>query len=349
VDLNQNNIKKMDYFLRDLISTLKSQVDYQVIGGWDILSEAEKEDYLKKVQRNVGNLYESLNKNIVEKSRKMQELANVAMQAKEELEIERNELQKRNNVIEQDLIFARNIQRQIIPKISGNPAIGLFYKPMDQLGGDFFDIIEDKDTGKTGFFICDVSGHGIPASLVTTIVKSMLFQLKDVIGIPSYVLSYMNQILFELIPGNFVTGFLGEVDPVKNNLLYSSAGHNFPILVNARGVSYIKPEKQGIPLAVLSNNELTKTGRSYSDENCHLDHGSKLFIYTDGLTEAIPAGADIAGHVPDFETAMLEKVLIKYRALPAQVFLENIYLELLGFRGTDKFEDDICMICFDHN
>jgi phosphoserine phosphatase RsbU/P len=322
-------------------------VDFLCIGGLEEFTAPEKEEYMAKLQKSIDNLYASLNHNIVIKAQQLNELMKVLMATKEQLEQDRNELKKRNSTIEQDLLFARKIQRHIIPLKSDDRKLGLFYKPMDQLGGDFFDIIHFQDPSSIGFFICDVSGHGIPASLVTTIIKSLLSQMKYTMKAPSDILFYMNQILINLVAGNFVTGFMGALNLKNGMLTYSSAGHNQPIIINDKGVTYLKKKYRGLPLAVLNNEELALEDWNYSDDRFKLRKGSKLFLYTDGLTEAIPVDSEKEGEIPDFETVKLHKVLMKYRKLPSQEFLNEIYHELEKFRGSTVFDDDISMICYD--
>jgi serine phosphatase RsbU (regulator of sigma subunit) len=348
VDNELYNFKELDFILRDLISVIKGQVDFLCIGGLEELAAPEKEEYLSKLQKGIDNLYASLNHNIVIKAQHLNDLMKVILTTKEELEKERNELKKRNYTIEQDLLFARKIQRHIIPLKSDDPHLGLFYKPMDQLGGDFFDIIRFQDPSSIGFFICDVSGHGTAASMVTTIIKSLLTQLKYTMNTPSDILFYMNQFLINLIAGNFVTGFMGALNLKTGILSYSSAGHNLPIVINENGVSYLKKKYRGLPLAVMSNVELALKDWNYSNERCRIKKGSRLLFYTDGLTESIPVNSDLGKEVPDFEALKLRKVLMKYRKLPPQDFLQSIYGELEKFRGSSVFDDDISMICYDY-
>ncbi len=348
MELDSKSIREMDYFLRDIISNVQSQVDFQLIGGFDGLSPGEQQEFLKTMRGNVVRLYDSLNKNIVEKSRKMQELFNIILETKQELERERNELKKRNQEIEQDLRFAKNIQRQVIPSASRDPRLGLFYKPMDQLGGDFFDITEFREPDRIAFFVSDVSGHGIPASLVTMIIKSILVQQRASVARPSAVMARMNRILFDMTLGNFVTGFLGYMDLSGGVLTYANAGHNHPVLVSDAGVRPVVPSRKHIPMAIMGNEELGTRGLDFADDQIVLEPGTKLLIYTDGLTEAVPVVTPPGVEEKDFESAAFRDALMKHRKLPAQEFIGAIYRELESFRGSDRFEDDICMICYDY-
>lgn len=343
------NFKELDHLLRDIISISKGQVDFLCMGGMDELSPSEKEEFYTRMQGNMEQLYESMNYNLVVKAKNLNQLMQEIIRTRKELEIERNGLKKRNIIIEQDLLLARKIQRQLIPLNNGNINLGMLYKPMDKLGGDFFDIIHFRESTAIGFFMCDVSGHGIPASLVTTIIKSQLMQVLSIINSPAEILSHLNQVLINVIAGNFVTAFMGIIDLKNGILTYSNAGHNPPVIINENGVQYIRQTGKGIPLAIMNNSELISTGRNYCNESFSITPGSKLLLYTDGLTEATPAGTQKERNVPDFETVKFEPVLNQYKHLPSQDFIEKIYEELISFMKTEVLEDDVCMICYEYS
>ena len=87
-----------------------------------------------------------------------------------ELEREKELLRSRNETIENELIIAKKIQKQIIPRTSPVDNIYAFYKPMDKVGGDFYDFIKYRESEKIGIFLSDVSGHGVPAAFITSMV-----------------------------------------------------------------------------------------------------------------------------------------------------------------------------------
>lgn len=348
-DWEFSNFKEMDYYLRDAISVVKSQVDYLVLGGVLELSDEERDEFYEKLLVNVEKLYETMNRNVVVKAKEMDRSVKEILRVRAELEHERNELKRRNRVIEQELVLARNIQRQIIPSPENDPDLGMFYQPMDQLGGDFFDIIHYREQDKLGFFISDVSGHGIPASLVTTMIKSVLMQMPQRRYSPSELFGSLNRLFYTAIAGNFITAFLGVLSCSSGELVYCNAGHPQPILIRDREVIRIRTTNDQIPIAVMSNEELKEQRRSYGDDRVSLKTGDMLFLYTDGLTEAFPINSDQNRSVQDFEPVLVKEVIPKYSHLDPKDFVQAVFDELKAFRSSETFDDDICMLCYRHS
>ncbi len=96
------------------------------------------------------------------------ELANI------QIERDKNLLKLRNIEMENQLEMAKKIQLKLIPQISPNKNISFLYKSMDKVGGDFFDIIQFKEPHLIGIFVSDVSGHGVPAALITSMLKTII-------------------------------------------------------------------------------------------------------------------------------------------------------------------------------
>jgi len=260
------------------------------------------------------------------------------------LEKEKDLLKIRNQIMEDDLDMARNIQKCFIPDKSPVPYISFKYKPMEKVGGDFFDFIMVADSDWIGIFISDVSGHGVQAALITAMIKSSISQIFPYINNPSRVMELLNDILINNTAGNFVTAFYGCYKPETREFIYSNAGHNYPYIINNDAIEYLNINSKAIPLAILNNNELKTV---YSNETSILKKGSKLILYTDGFTETVNFNYlnNLRGN--DFEE---ERLLTSFRThfnRPAEFFLEGIYQDLVAFRGSDDFEDDVCIICVD--
>jgi serine phosphatase RsbU (regulator of sigma subunit)/HAMP domain-containing protein len=264
-----------------------------------------------------------------------------------ELERERNELKGRNEIMEYELEMARKIQMQMIPTRCPIPGLAFYYKPMDKVGGDFFDFIEYPG-GKIGIFLSDVSGHGVPAAFITSMIKTNLIQIAPYISNPANMMSHLNSSMMNQTGENFVTAMFGIYDPTTREFNFSNAGHNSPYLVSSEGVAVIKPKERGVPLAVLSNMQLEKKNKIYSNQSIVLPADAKLLLYTDGLTEAVHVmEKDSAEQTQDFESSGLTRVMTENRKLDSNAFVEKIVENLVCFRGSDSFDDDICLICID--
>jgi predicted ATPase/serine phosphatase RsbU (regulator of sigma subunit) len=258
-----------------------------------------------------------------------------------ELEIERNKLKIRNTAMERDITLARKIQFNLIPQKIAFKFISHLYKPMEALGGDFYDIIQFKNSDKIGIFMSDVSGHGLAAAFNTSIIKTIILESGENAMNPAGLLSHMNELFYNLAGGNFVTVFYGVYDTKKRTLLYSNAGHNFPYVIFNKNVSYITGGKS-TAIGVLPNNRLKSLDKSFHNCEEALPVGAKLFIYTDGLTEATPVDSDVF-----FEGSELESHIIKNSVFSAEKFTATLFYDLVRFRGNDSFDDDVCFLCMD--
>jgi serine phosphatase RsbU (regulator of sigma subunit) len=259
-----------------------------------------------------------------------------------ELEREKELLRSRNETIENELIIAKKIQKQIIPRHSPVDNIYAFYKPMDKVGGDFYDFIKYRDSEKIGIFLSDVSGHGVPAAFITSMVKTSILQAGACKEDPADLLASLNDTLVNQTGGNFVTAFYGIYTPSTKDFIYSNSGHNPPFILSSGIVANIQGTRS-IPLAIFDNKSLSTGNKIRSNNSIRFESGDKILFYTDGLTEAVSR----YNHNRYFEDDLVNTLIRKYSNNPPKEFIRNIYDELVQFHGSDLFDDDICMICMD--
>jgi len=260
----------------------------------------------------------------------------------DELKIERDLLKQRNEIMNNELKLARRIQEQLIPNNFQGDNIFSLYKPMELVGGDFFDFIHFRESSKIGIFISDVSGHGVPAAFITSMLKSIIQMAGIKKEDPAELLFHINDHLENKTDKNFITAFYGIYDFKTRRIHYSNAGHNLPFIVKSKKITQITGHK-GIPLAIMGNEEMQGYNKIYKNTEEKLPKNSKLLLCTDGYTEATPVkNQDI-----DFENSMLNDVLKENAKMAPENFVKNIYNSLLNFRGADYFEDDICLISVD--
>jgi len=173
-------------------------------------------------------------------------------------------------------------------------------------------------------------------------LKAIILQSGERKGDPAQLLHYINEILYRKTAGNFITALNGVYDPGDNSLVYSSAGHHPPLVVTRDEVTRLEG-RAGMALALLDNSTMHEKGHGYENSRVILPAGTKLLLYTDGLTETRPVYDDELF----FEYASLDDTLKKYSGLPCNAFVKSIFRTLVEFRGDDRFEDDVCMICID--
>lgn len=270
-------------------------------------------------------------------------------ESEESLRESRRILADRNQILETELEMARRIQMQIIPSRSPDPRIAFFYQPMDKVGGDFFDFIHFGDNANTGIFLSDVSGHGVPAAFITSMIKSALMEYAHETDDPGKVLSHLNQSLYGQTGGNFVTAFYAIYNWKTREMVYSNAGHNLPYILNRGNVKFLDSQHSAPPLFVLQNHELVTLHKDYQKEICRLEEHSRILFYTDGLTEAVREKTDGKQELQamDFESSELIQSMYNLEKMAANDFVTGLYTKLRDYRGSNQFEDDVCIITLD--
>jgi len=258
----------------------------------------------------------------------------------EELQVERNELKDRIKIMDDELDMARLIQEKLIPSAAPGDNIFFLYKPMQAIGGDFFDFLKLSES-KIGIFIGDVSGHGVPAALITSIIKSSIHQSKMYYSDPSSMLLHLNHILSTLTEDIFVTAFYGIYDSNDRSIIYSNAGHHSPAVISKNSIAALT-KSRSIPLAVMGNTELVETGREFTNSTEIIPLNSKILFYTDGLVDV----KCLRQRDVNFGDRFKER-LMRLEKFTSKDFAENLYIELIEFRGSESFDDDICIVCVD--
>jgi len=192
--------------------------------------------------------------------------------------------------IESELKIAHDIQMGILPKtfppFPDRPEFGIFaaLEPAREVGGDLYDFFF-IDADHLCFAVGDVSGKGVPAALFMAVTKTLV-KTKAVQGLtPDMVLTRVNEDLaFENFASMFVTLFLGILNVRTGEVAYCNAGHNPPYVVGGKGDPAALELTGGIILGV-------KPDFVYRSKNINLSKGDTLFLFTDGVTEAMnPAG-----------------------------------------------------------
>lgn len=186
--------------------------------------------------------------------------------------------------IESELQIARTIQLGMVPKIfppfPNRDDIDLYavLRPAKEVGGDLYDFFVNGD--KLYFVIGDVSGKGVPASLLMAVTRSLFRSATSLCGAnPKEVVENINHSLSETNEANmFVTLFVGILNLASGRLDYCNAGHNPPVIITGQQMAFMKTIVN-IPVGVFD-------GYSYQSSFCELQRGDSIFLYTDGVTEA---------------------------------------------------------------
>lgn len=312
--------KKITSPLEDLMAT-SQQV---IAGNYQVRSNIQTNDELKVLGETFNHMIEKIQNNIKLLDQRVDQRTH-----------ELSHLHKKQkHLIEQmegELSMAQELQSRFIPQSHPQLTSARFhsiYQPMREIGGDLYDFITLDYGNKTGIFISDVSGHGVPAALITSMVKSLLTTARWNNVFPSSMLSYINRHLYGQTRGNFLTAFYAIYDEPSKTLEYARAGHNYPWLI--RYGEIIELKGKGKMLGILEEIE-------FEEKQLILEPGDILLFYTDGLTEAINKKGEM------FEN-QLRRLVLEYDQEGIHKLLEKIYRELVAFVQGDQFEDDVCFV-----
>ncbi|HET6349547.1 MAG TPA: PP2C family protein-serine/threonine phosphatase [Candidatus Krumholzibacteria bacterium] len=183
-------------------------------------------------------------------------------------------------VFEEELRIARQIQMKMLP---GQPPVipgfGLYgvAVPSRQVGGDYYDFIMVDDRFLV-VVVADVSGKGIPASLLTATLQATVRTGADAQIDPPRMLDRLNRLIYQNTSASeFATAFYGVVDTHRGTLRYANAGHEFPFVVSGGRAQQL--EESGIVLGCLAD-------FSYSEYEVPMPQGGALVVFTDGVTDS---------------------------------------------------------------
>jgi phosphoserine phosphatase RsbU/P len=244
--------------------------------------------------------------------------------------------------LEREMQLAADIQRRILPRgapeVPGYDLVG-WNRPARQIGGDYYDLFQRQD-GRVGLVVGDVSGKGMPAALMVSTLHSALHLLLDQVGVGPALLEMLNRHVFESSTSNkFITLLLAELEPASGRLTYLNAGHNPGLLLRhpasvgdaADGVKIEELGASGLPIGVLS-------GSRFQARGITLEPGDLLCIYSDGITEAESPDDE------EFGTARLLTLLREHRRRPLAELLEAIQTATGSFSAGLPQGDDQTLV-----
>jgi serine phosphatase RsbU (regulator of sigma subunit) len=235
--------------------------------------------------------------------------------------------------LEHEIAIARRIQKTFLP--AGNPRIESFdiaglNIPSAEVGGDYYDFIPIVEN-QYGVAIGDVSGSGIPASLIMAAFRASLkAEIRNNFAIRA-ILNKVNNLLFESIERDrYVTAAYGVLDCKNKIFTFSNAGHNPPILIRESGeLQYLS--EGGMALGIFAN-------AAYEENSIFLKSGDIVLFYTDGVTE-IKDENDI-----EFNVQRLIDSVKESRDKPATKIIDHIIEEAKNFKKDSDFDDDLTLI-----
>ena len=246
----------------------------------------------------------------------------------------RNERKLREATVEQarisgELEVARNIQLEMLPKEFPADVYG-FLEPAREVGGDLFDFY--RRDGKFFFCVGDVSGKGVPAAMLMSMIHSLFRMISQKQESPSHIVRVLNEEICRDNRSNmFVTFFVGCLDFYTGKLRFCNAGHDKPFLLND-SVSLL-PVKSNLPLGVFPDTD-------FAEESLQLSADTSLFLYTDGLTEAMNTSREAFGR-PRVQEVLEDSLS---RSLSPRETVDALSRSAHEFVGTAPQSDDLTML-----
>ena len=253
---------------------------------------------------------------------------------------EQKEETQKTERISSELNLASDIQSNMLPKIfpeySSDNTYDIYatMTPAKEVGGDFYDFFM-VDEDNIALVMADVSGKGIPAALFMVIAKTLIKDHTQLGLEPGDVLTRINNILCESNDaGLFVTAWMGIFNLKTGILKYANAGHNRPVLCMNNEVKFMDVA----PGFVLAGMEDVK----FKQGEMKFNKGDKIFLYTDGATEATNINKELYG-----DNRLLE-CLKKQKDKNAKDALHSVRADIDKFVGDAEQFDDLTLMVFDY-
>ncbi|MFH0920099.1 MAG: SpoIIE family protein phosphatase [Fibrobacterota bacterium] len=236
--------------------------------------------------------------------------------------------------VKTELHIAKTIQESLLPaEVPAIPGLSVevHYQAMEEIGGDLYDFI-NIDNENWGIVIGDVSGHGIPASLMGAMAKMSLFNHTPHNLSPMDVFEKVNRDLFNnLMMEYYISGIYVIYNTLNNTLSFSRAGHPEALLLRAATGEIEKLHTRGYFLGIMANGD-------FEEKSCRLKKGDRLFLYTDGLVEVQNKEGQ------KFGLDRLRRVLRENRPETLAKLKQNIINEVNQFNDHAGWEDDTTFI-----
>ena len=259
--------------------------------------------------------------------------------------LELMEAQKAKSKMDVDLALASSIQSMLLPKKMPQLEsldIAALYLPAQKVGGDLYDIFMIEEN-RYGVAIADVSGKGVPASLIMAICQSNLRHLARTGISPSRVLSDLNAIMREEMRRDmFVTMIYAIVDIADNTVTIARAGHEMPLMLSRNADGALKPEflqSDGMALGMAKEKIFDAV---IQEKTLPFNKGEIVVLYTDGITEA----ANRQG--AQYGSVRLADAIVELSDKTADQINERIFDRVVLFSDGVGQADDVTMLTIKH-
>ena len=259
------------------------------------------------------------------------------------------DLESKNALFQADLELARQLQEAFVPRdypifpgygASGQSLLSFAhcYRLADAVGGDFFDIFSLSQT-RAGIFICDVTGQGLRGAVITSVLRTLLEELRPMIHDAGSFLGALNlrlRALLERVKEPIsATAFFMIADTALKEVSFANAAHPDPLRLR-RQAGIVEPlsecqEKTGPALGLLDSATYPTSRSSFDDADC-------IALFTNGLYKVCsPQGNE-------FGRSALDSTFLRYKDLHSEKLCDAVLKDVSEFAGRSDFDDDVCIV-----
>lgn len=243
-----------------------------------------------------------------------------------------DEIRVRDEQMQHELMIAQHIQKSIFPHAESPHTTAIEFRPLFAVSGDFYDVYRFAD-GSAGYLVCDASGHGVPAALLTMMAKSAFANFVQLHEDPAKVMHLVNESLAASLEmtGQYLTAFYVRV--YRDRIEYCNATHPEPVLLTKSDPEPRRLKSNGFYIGMLAEPPF-----AFESVTLATDRGSKLFIFTDGITEARNPAGELYG------TQRVADIIRRQTEADATAARDALIHDLASFCGTAAAEDDLTLI-----
>ncbi|HYR28678.1 MAG TPA: fused response regulator/phosphatase [Thermoanaerobaculia bacterium] len=243
-----------------------------------------------------------------------------------------DQLRRMNQAMTRDLQIARRVQEALVPQrtfVSPRLEIRSAYIPSATLSGDFYDyFLQD---GKSYLFVADVSGHGLPAAILVSLLKSYIHTETTPDGSLAEFMARLNDFLFSVsLPTQFATAALFRLNEDRE-IVYANAAHPpFLLYRRATGETTLLEQPSNL-LGAMPN-------MAFEEHSLSIAPGDTLFVYTDGLTDRVNENGDF------YSIERVARLIENSRDADLGVVFDAIFADVHDFTTSEEFKDDIAFV-----